>query len=162
LAIMPGAVGILARSFLAPVAMVLGALASAMGMGLLALSVVFHDLPIFLLAMSTAGAGYSLLFLSAIEVINAAAPADHRGGVLSAVYSLAYLSISPVALVLGVVATARGLRLAVELGAGATAVRASPLSFSPSRCAASPLAPFPGHPRAPLATREFHRCPSRQ
>ena len=37
-------------------------------------------------------------------------------------YSLAYLSISTVALVIGVVATARGLRLAVELGAGAIAV----------------------------------------
>jgi hypothetical protein len=37
-------------------------------------------------------------------------------------YSLAYLSKSTVALVLGVVATARGLRLAVELGAGAIAV----------------------------------------
>jgi hypothetical protein len=54
-AIMSGVVGIVARSFRAPVVMVLGALASAMGMGLLALSVVFHDLPIFLLAMSTAG-----------------------------------------------------------------------------------------------------------
>jgi MFS family permease len=121
-AIVSGVVGIVAKSFRALVAMVLGALASAMGMGLLALSVALHDLPIFLLATAIAGAGYSLLFLSAIEVINAAAPAHHRGGVLSAVYLLAYLSISTVALVLGVVATARGLRLAVELGAGAIAV----------------------------------------
>ena len=55
-----------------------------MGMGLLAVSVALHNLPIFLLATSTAGAGYSLLFFSAIEVINAAAPAHHRGGVATA------------------------------------------------------------------------------
>jgi MFS family permease len=121
-AIVSGVVGIVARSFRAPVAMILGALASATGMGLLTLSVVLHNLPVFLLAMSTAGAGYSLLLLSAIEVINAAAPVHHRGGALSAVYLLAYLSISTVALVLGVVATARGLLVAVELGAGAIAM----------------------------------------
>jgi predicted MFS family arabinose efflux permease len=115
-------VSIGARSLRAPVAMVLGALASAMGMGLLALSVAHHDLPIYLMATSTAGAGYSLLFLSAVEVINGAAPARHRGGVLSALYLLAYLSMSTVALLLGLVATARGLRLAVELGAGVIAV----------------------------------------
>jgi MFS family permease len=121
-AIVSGVVGVVARSFRPPVAMVLGALASSIGMGLLALSVARHDLAIFLLATSTAGAGYSLLFLSAVAVINAAAPVKHRGGVLSAAYLPAYLSISTVALVLGVVATARGLRLAVELGAGAIAV----------------------------------------
>jgi hypothetical protein len=120
-AIVSGAAGIVARSFRAPVAMVLGALASAIGMGLLALSVGLHDLRIFLLATSIAGAGYSLLFLSAIEVINAAAPTHQRGGILSALYLLAYLSIGTVALVLGIVATARGLRLAVDLGAGAIA-----------------------------------------
>jgi hypothetical protein len=121
-AIASGVVGIVARSLRAPVAMVLGALASTMGMGLLVLSVTRHDLPIFLLATSTAGVGYSLLFLSAIEVINAAAPTHHRGGVLSALYLLAYLSMGTVALVLGVVATASGLRLAVELGAGVIAI----------------------------------------
>jgi predicted MFS family arabinose efflux permease len=155
-AIVSGVVGIVAKSFRALVAMVLGALASAMGMGLLALSVALHDLPIFLLATATAGAGYSLLFLSAIEVINAAAPAHHRGGVLSAVYLLAYLSISTVALVLGVVATARGLRLAVELGAGAIAV----LSLATLVLAISVrgLAPrsLPWAPSAPLPTYVVH------
>ena len=50
-----------------------------------------HGLPIFLLATAMAGAGYSLLFLSALQVINTAAPAQHRGAVLSALYLLAYL-----------------------------------------------------------------------
>jgi MFS family permease len=120
-AIVSGLVGIVARSLPARPAMTLGALASTTGMGLLAVSVALHNLPVFLLATSTAGAGYSLLFMSALELINRAAPTHHRGGVLSALYLLAYLSLGAVALVLGAVATARGLDLAVDLGAGAIA-----------------------------------------
>jgi predicted MFS family arabinose efflux permease len=120
-AIVSGVIGGVARSLPARLAMILGALASTMGMGFLAVAVLLHSLAVFLLATSTAGAGYSLLFLSALEVINAAAPARHRGGVLSALYLLAYLSMGTVALVLGAVATARGLDLAVDLGAGAIA-----------------------------------------
>lgn len=121
-AILSGVVGIVARSFPVRIAMLLGAVTSATGMGLLSLAVARHDLPIFLLANSVSGAGYSLLFLSALEVINAVAPAHHRGGVLSTLYLLAYLSMGVVALILGAVATARGLRLAVDLGAAAVAV----------------------------------------
>ena len=90
-------------------------------MGLVALSVALHSLPVFLLATSTAGAGYGLLVVSALEVINVAAPVHHRAGLLSAVYLLAYLSLGAVALILGAVATAKGLGLAVDLGAGAIA-----------------------------------------
>ena len=50
--------------------------------------------------------------------INGAVPTEHRGGVLSALYLLAYLSLGIVAIVLGAVATERGLGLAVNLGAG--------------------------------------------
>ena len=121
-AIMSGAVGLVARALPAWTAMVLGALASAAGMGLLAIAVARHDLAVFLLATAVAGAGYSLLFLSALEVLDAAAPAQHRGGVLSALYLLAYLSMGSVALLLGAVATARGLGMAVDLGAGAIAL----------------------------------------
>ena len=121
-AIMSGVVGILGRLLAARSAMIVGALASTLGMGLLAAAVKLHDLPFFLLATATAGAGYSLLFLSALEVINTATPAPHRGGGLSAVYLLAYLSLGSVALVLGAVATAYGLGLAVDLGAGIIAV----------------------------------------
>jgi predicted MFS family arabinose efflux permease len=121
-AIMSGTVGVAARSLQIRRAMVLGALASAAGMGLLAIAVARHNLPVFLLATPVAGAAYSLLFVSALEVLDTAAPARHRGGVLSAVYLLAYLSMGSVALVLGAVATARGLGPAVDLGAAAIAV----------------------------------------
>jgi predicted MFS family arabinose efflux permease len=121
-AIMSGATGIVGRSLPARIAMTAGALVSATGMALLALAVAWHSLAIFLLATSTAGAGYSLLFLSGLEVINAAAPADQRGGVLSALFLLSYLSMGVTAVVLGAVATASGLALAVDIGAGVIAV----------------------------------------
>jgi MFS family permease len=129
-----GMVGIVARAIPARRAMILGALASSTGMGLLALAVARHSLPLFLLATATAGAGYSLLFLSGLEVINTATGADQRGGVLSALYLLAYLSMGTVALALGAVATASSLGLAVNIGAAviallslATLVRAASL-----------------------------------
>jgi hypothetical protein len=121
-AIVSGATGIIGRCLPARIAMIVGALVSATGMALLALAVARHDLPIFLLAASTAGAGYSLLFLSGLEVISAAAPADQRGGVLSALYLLSYLSMGATAIVLGAVATASSLGFAVDLGAGVVAV----------------------------------------
>ena len=66
---------------------------------------------------STAGVGYSLLFLGGLEIINLAAPPERRGGILSALYLFAYLSLGGVALTLGKVATVWGLKLAIDLGA---------------------------------------------
>ena len=148
-----GAVSIVARPLTARTAMTLGAFASTAGMGLLALAVALHGLPAFLLATAIAGAGYSLLFLSALQVINAAAPAQRRGGVLSALYLLAYLSMGMVAIILGIVATDWRFRLAVDLGAGviallsvatlalASAIPASacpPLHLAPGRASSNP------------------------
>jgi hypothetical protein len=89
-----------------------------LGMVLLAAAVAHHHLPVFLAAMAISGAGYSLLFFGGLQTINSAAPAEHRGGVLSAIYLLAYVSLGAVSLLLGAVATAHGLSFAVNLGAG--------------------------------------------
>lgn len=120
-AILSGAVGIMAKPLHYRFAMTVGAVASAAGMALLAMAVAQHELWIFLTATATAGAGYSLLFLGGLGVINNAAPVHHRGGVLSALYLFAYLSLGIVALLLGQVATVYGLGLAIYLGAGAIA-----------------------------------------
>jgi hypothetical protein len=121
-AIVFGVTGIVGRSLPARIALMAGALVSATGMAVLALAVAWHDLLIFLLATSTAGAGYSLLFLSGLAVIHAAAPPDQRGAMLSALYLLSYLSMGATAIVLGAVATAGSLEFAVDLGAGVIAV----------------------------------------
>jgi MFS family permease len=99
--------------------MSLGAVASTVAMILLALSVAEHGLLLFLMATATAGVGYSLLFLGGLQGINAAAPSEHRGGTLSMFYLVAYLAMGTIACLLGVAATAWGLKVAIDLGAGA-------------------------------------------
>ncbi len=121
-AIASAVVGISARTMQPRTAMTTGAAASAAGMALLAAAVAGHHLPVFLAATAISGAGYSLLFFGGLETINSAAPAEHRGGVLSAIYLLAYVSLGAVSLLLGAVATAHGLGFAVDLGAGVIAL----------------------------------------
>jgi hypothetical protein len=88
-------------------------------MVLLILAVSLRDLLIYLLATAAAGGAYSLLFVGGLQVMSAAAPAGHRGGILSALYLLGYLSMGALAVVLGAIATTWGLSLAVDLGAAA-------------------------------------------
>jgi MFS family permease len=150
-AITSGVLGIVARRLRPRFAMTLGAIASAAGMALLALSVAWHGLSIFLAATALSGAGYSLLFLGGLALINGAVPAQHRGGVLSALYLFAYLSLGVVAFVLGVVATQRGLGLAVDLGAAVITLFSLAaiglLATERLHGASVPAAPLPGEDR---------------
>jgi MFS family permease len=88
----------------------------------LALSTARHALPIFVAAATAGGMGFSLMYLGGLSLINANAPADRRGGVLSALYSVAFAMQATIVLVLGATATKWGLGLAVDLGAIAIAV----------------------------------------
>jgi hypothetical protein len=90
--------------------MIGGAAASATGMALLAAAVARHHLPVFLAATAISGAGYSLLFFGGLATINSAAQTEHRGGVLSAIYLLAYVSLGAVSLLLGAVGDRAGAR----------------------------------------------------
>ena len=117
--IVMGAIGIIARTLSPRTALIAGALVSGLGMALLILAVNLRDLPIYLLATAAAGGAYSLLFVGGLRVISAVAPEHRRGGILSALYLLGYLSMGALALVLGAIATTRGLSLAVDLGAAA-------------------------------------------
>jgi len=117
--IMLGVIGIVARSLLPRAALTVGALVSGLAMVLLILAVSSHDLLIYLGATAAAGGAYSLLFVGGLQVISAAAPANHRGGMLSALYLLGYLSMGALALLLGAIATMWGLSVAVDLGAAA-------------------------------------------
>jgi MFS family permease len=140
-----GAIGIIARTLSPRVALIVGALVSGLAMVLLIVAVNFRDLVIYLLATAAAGGAYSLLFVGGLQVISAAAPVHHRGGILSALYLLGYLSMGALALVLGGIATMRGLGFAVNLGAAAiilmnvaTLVLATTTPSSTSRSAAPP------------------------
>jgi predicted MFS family arabinose efflux permease len=115
-------VGIIARILSSRVALVAGSVASILGMGLLHLAVVRHELLIYLAATAAIGAGYSLLFVGVLELVNAVGSPHHRGGVISALYLVGYISLAAIALVLGVVATACGLERAIDLGAVAITI----------------------------------------
>jgi predicted MFS family arabinose efflux permease len=117
--IMIGVGGLSARSFSPRTALIVGALISVLGMVLLITAVNSRDLLIYLLSIAATGGAYSLLFVGGLQVISAAAPAHHRGGILSALYLLGYLSMGALALLVGAIATTRGLSLAVDLGAAA-------------------------------------------
>ncbi|MDN7934515.1 MFS transporter [Burkholderia metallica] len=125
-AVMSGIVSLLARSLPTRTAMIAGAAASGAGMMLLAAATVSHAMALFLSASATTGAGYSLLFLSALDVINSAAPVERRGQTLSALYLVGYLAVGMLAPILGHVATVHGLGVAVYLGTGLIAA----LSFA--------------------------------
>ncbi|WP_110857440.1 MFS transporter [Paraburkholderia silvatlantica] len=125
-AIMSGVVSLLAKSLSTRTAMTAGAAASGAGMGLLAAATAFHSMALFLSASAMTGAGYSLLFLSALDVIHSATPVERRGGTLSALYLLGYLAVGVLAPILGRIATVHGLGVAVYLGAGVIAA----LSFA--------------------------------
>jgi hypothetical protein len=83
-AIVSGLVGLTARSVTYRPAVLLGAAASALSMALFAVAVSQRQLAIFLTANATAGCGYSMLFRGGLNLINAAAPAQHHAGVRSA------------------------------------------------------------------------------
>jgi predicted MFS family arabinose efflux permease len=117
--IVMGAIGIIARTLPPRMALIVGALVSGLGMVLLIVAVNFRDLVTYLVATAAAGGAYSLLFVGGLQVISAAACERNRGGILSALYLLGYLSMGALALVLGAIATTRGLSLAVDLGAAA-------------------------------------------
>lgn len=117
-----GPVGIVAKNLSSRIALSIGSVASVLGMGLLALAVDRRDLLLYFVATAIAGAAYGLLFVGGLGLINTACSPHHRGAVFSALYLVAYLSMSALALVLGVVATTWGLGLAVDLGAAAIAI----------------------------------------
>jgi MFS family permease len=121
-AIVSGIVGVAARRMSPRTAMAFGALASACGVGLLALAAMGHALPIYLAATAIAGVGYSLLFFAGLATINAVTTPEHRGGILAALYLLAYLSMGSVALVLGFIARSSSLGWAIDVGAGVIAL----------------------------------------
>jgi predicted MFS family arabinose efflux permease len=130
-----GVTGIAARPLSPRLALIVGTLISCAGMVLLILAVSLRDLVIYLLATAAAGGAYSLLFVGSLQMINAAAPERHRGGILAALYLLSYLSMGALALVLGAIATARGLGLAVDLGAAAIILmNVATLVFATATC----------------------------
>jgi MFS family permease len=116
-AVVAAAVTIPARRLASTTAILVGGTASVAAMALLALSASEHALLIFIAAAAAAGMGYSLLFSGGLNLLSANAPAHHRGGTLSALFLVAYLTQGIVALAVGMIATAHGLAFGIDIGA---------------------------------------------
>jgi predicted MFS family arabinose efflux permease len=121
-AIVSGVVSVVARSAPSRVLLAAGGVVSMAAMGLFALSASFQSLLLFLAAAAGSGLGYSLLFLGGLDRINAAAPPESRGGTLSTLFLVAYLSMGSIMFLLGLLATAGGWNTALDTGAAALAV----------------------------------------
>lgn len=115
-AIVVGVAAIGGKSLSSSKAIRVGGFFTMIGMGIMAMAVSFHALPVFLLAIAASGAGYSLMFLGGLRLINEVAPAHHRGATVSAVYFVAYLFQGSIAFLLGLTATRYGLEFAIDVG----------------------------------------------
>ncbi|WP_269450320.1 MULTISPECIES: MFS transporter [Kitasatospora] len=87
----------------------LGCLVLIGGMGLLALSLSTRTLVPLLAAALVGGTGQGMALRGAVGEVAAAAPAAHRGGVLSALFVVAYLGISVPVIGVGLLAGPLGL-----------------------------------------------------
>lgn len=111
-----GAVAIPARGLKSRVTILIGGCSSVAAVGFLALSAQEHSLGLFTTSLVFGGIAYSLLFAGGLGLLNANAPAHHRGGTLSALFLVAYLAQGVAALVLGKIATVYGLEFAIDIG----------------------------------------------
>jgi MFS family permease len=83
----------------------------AIGAGLLLAAVagMLHSLPLFFVAVVSAGAAQGIALLGGLALINAIAPEAHRGGVLSAFFLCGYLPVALLVPAIGWVADSLGL-----------------------------------------------------
>ncbi len=92
---------IVLRSLPARQATAVGALALAAGMAGTVASIPADAGGVFLAGSVITGAGWGVAFMGAIRSISAAAPADHRAGVMAAFYVVAYIALSVPAVIAG-------------------------------------------------------------
>ncbi|MEP6478043.1 MAG: MFS transporter [Rhodoglobus sp.] len=109
------AIVFIARSFSARTSIIVGGVTTAVGMLLLVAAAMSASIVVFLLSSLVAGAGYGLLFLGGLTIVNQYAPVHHRAGTLSAVYLIAYLAQGLTAVAVGSSATTIGLQPALDL-----------------------------------------------
>ena len=121
-AVAAGVVAVPGKRLTPRAAIKVGGASAIAGAALLALSTARHSLPIFVAAATAGGIGFSLMYSGGLSLINANAPADRRGGVLSALYLVAFAMQAVIVLLLGATAMTWGLGVAVDLGAVAIAV----------------------------------------
>ena len=108
----------------AHLAIVVGAVLSLGGLGLMVATAASGSLALFLLWCILGGVGYSFAFTGGLSLLNRTAPSHHRGATLSMMYLVGYLFQAVTSIGAGALATGLGLATAVYLAAAAVAVLA--------------------------------------
>ncbi|MFE6666592.1 MFS transporter [Streptomyces sp. NPDC057697] len=121
------------------------------GLLLVASSLAVESLPLLVVGALCGGTGQGLAFRAALTLISAAAPAQHRGGTISAFFVVAYAGISVPVVGVGALAVLLGLRPAgliftgcvvlLAAGAGAYAARRLPQDQDPRAASSRIRAP---------------------
>jgi MFS family permease len=101
-----------------------GSLALATGVGLIALSAADKAPVPLLIGSAVGGAGFGIAFLGALRNLSAAIPPDHRAGVMSAFFLVAYAALSIPAVLAGLAATRLSLDTTFAIFATAVAALA--------------------------------------
>ena len=92
-----------------------GSVALAIGLLVIVTSAAEDSTALFLAGGVVAGAGFGVAFLGALRTLSASIPNEHRAQVMSALYVVAYLSISVPAIIAGVLVTELGLITTFEI-----------------------------------------------
>jgi predicted MFS family arabinose efflux permease len=128
-----------------------GSIALAVGLLLIVASASADSTALFLAGGVIGGGGFGVAFLGALRSLSAAIPPAHRAEVMSALYVVAYLSISLPAVLAGILVTPWGLVTTFEVFGGAIAVLALLVAFgawrtrpaAPAEVRAVSVAPHP-------------------
>ena len=127
-----------------------GSVALAAGLALIVLSSSEDAAAPLLIGSALGGAGFGLAFLGALRALSAAIPPDHRAGVMSAFFVVAYAALSVPAVIAGLVVTRLGLESTFEIFGTAVAALALAVAVQawrtrprPARCTAHPAAETP-------------------
>jgi MFS family permease len=106
----------------AHIAILVGGVLSIVGLGVMVATAAAGSVGLFVAWCLVGGVAYSFAFSGGLGLLNRVAPAHHRGATLSLLYLVAYLLQAATAVGAGALATAFGLRMAVDLAAPALAV----------------------------------------
>jgi MFS family permease len=106
-----------------------GSLALALGMVLIVVSAATGSALLFSVGAVVGGAGFGVAFLGGLRALSAAIPPDHRAGVMSAFYVVAYTAISVPAILAGAVVGTLGLQTTFEIFGSVIAALALVVAF---------------------------------
>lgn len=101
----------------AHIAILTGGVLSIAGLGVMVATAAGGSVGLFVVWCLVGGVAYSFAFSGGLGLLNRVAPAHHRGATLSLLYLVAYLLQAATAVGAGALATAFGLRMAVDLAA---------------------------------------------